>query len=161
MLRGALCRSVLDWRLPVSDLLDPFQFFTELKKDIAAAGNQSRYAAKIGVAHTTVSAVLHSDRDPSKEFLDRSGFDRLARYRRLRGGIHAPLINGMDFFTEVKKQIREAGSLTSFCARHKLPISSVSNYLNDSRRASDALVEAVGYSRLTRYRRRTVRSVAA
>ena len=145
----------------MSDLLDPFQFFTELKKDIAAAGNQSRYAAKIGVAHTTVSAVLHSERNPSPEFLSGAGFDRLVRYRLLRGGIHAPLINGMDFFTEVKKQIRDAGSLTSFCVRHKLPISSVSNYLNDSRRASDALVAAVGYSRLTRYRRRTVRSVAA
>lgn len=145
----------------MSDLLDPFQFFTELKKDIAAAGNQSRYAAKIGVAHTTVSAVLHSERNPSPEFLSGAGFDRLVRYRLLRGGIHAPLINGMDFFTEVKKQIREAGSLTAFCARHKLPLGSVSNYLNDSRRASDALVKAVGYARLTRYRRRAVRSAAA
>ncbi|MBF0889636.1 helix-turn-helix domain-containing protein [Gluconobacter cadivus] len=145
----------------MSDMLDPFQFLSELNKDIAAAGGQSRFAEQRGVSHTTVSHVRHSRRDPSKEFLAAIGFDRFPRYRPLRGGIHAPLLTSMQFFTEVNNQIRQAGGLTSFCTRHRLPIGSVSNYLNDNRRASDALLQAVGYARLTRFRRRVVGSVSA
>lgn len=58
------------------------------------------------------------------------------------------LLDPFQLFREVKKPIRQTRSLTDFRVRHKLQFGSVSNYLNDSRRASDAPVKAIGYARL-------------
>lgn len=142
-------------------LLNKSQFLRALERDISVSGNQTLYAAKIGFSDATVSSVLHSRREPSGRFLGAAGYDCFPRYR-LATDRDAPLLNSLEFFTNLKILIRVCGGLKRFCVRHGLNEGSVSNALSANRRVHDALVSAVGYVCLTRYRRRCdVRRIAA
>ncbi|GAN90983.1 phage protein [Gluconobacter frateurii M-2] len=145
----------------LNDLLDLMGLYTNLGTDIAAFPSQIAYSESIGKANATVSSVLNGRLTPTAQFLDAAGYDRVECFRPLGIEEKAPLLNSLQFFTEVGTLIRKSGSMRAWCKKHGLPPTSVAQFLNDERSATDAIVKAAGFRRLIRYRRRATREIAA
>ncbi|MBS1067270.1 hypothetical protein [Gluconobacter cerinus] len=145
----------------MNDLLDLIGLYTNLGTDIAAFPSQIAYSESIGKANATVSSVINGRLMPSAKFLDAAGYDRVECFRPLGIEEKAPLLNSLQFFTEVGTVIRKCGSMRAWCRKHGLPPTSVAQFLDDERSATDAIVRAAGFRRLIRYRRRAERTIAA
>ncbi|GBQ32209.1 hypothetical protein HLH34_04345 [Gluconacetobacter azotocaptans] len=66
------------------DLLTLRGFYSELNKDIRAAGSASQFARDCGVSPQAVLNVQNTNRRGSDELLGKMGWERVGRYRRKR-----------------------------------------------------------------------------
>lgn len=53
-----------------------------IRKGIAREGGQIKYADKHKIDRAVMSLVLNGKRDPSQEFIDALGLERIVTYRR-------------------------------------------------------------------------------